>query len=61
MTYTGQWGPVVDGVTIPEDPESMLAAGKVNPSIDAVAFGAQTLDDFLEVYPKFLDRSGELE
>jgi len=51
LTYALSWGPVVDGVTIPYDPMSMLSDGNINP-IRAAVFGAQTNDSFL-----FLSRS----
>ena len=44
-TYTGSWGPTVDGFTFPEDPQALLAAGRVNDA--SVIFGAQTNDSFL--------------
>jgi len=47
LTYAGAWGPTVDAVTIPRDPASMLEAGEVVSSVDAVVFGAQTNDSFL--------------
>lgn len=46
-TYTGSWGPTVDGATIPEDPNALLAAGRVNDA--SAVFGAQTNDSFLSL------------
>ena len=43
MTYSGSWGPTVDGVTIPRDPMEMLTEGHVNPAVEAVVFGAQVV------------------
>lgn len=48
LTNIGEWGPVVDGVVIPADPMSLLAAGKVNPV--SVILGAQTNDSQLFLF-----------
>ena len=61
LTYEGRWGPVVDGVTIPEDPETMLSNGRINPSVDAVVFGSQTLDGFLNLRTEYENAFGQLE
>lgn len=45
LTYVGRWSPTVDGVTIPQDPQLMLAEGIVNEA--SVILGAQTNDSFL--------------
>ena len=40
----------MDGVTVPDDPEKMLAEGRVISSLKGAAFGAQSLDGFLHMY-----------
>jgi len=47
MTYAdgADWGPIVDGYTIPTDPNTLLRKGLVNDC--SVIFGAQTDDSFL--------------
>eukprot|EP00658_Telonema_sp_P-2_P086109 TRINITY_DN997_c0_g2_i3.p1 TRINITY_DN997_c0_g2~~TRINITY_DN997_c0_g2_i3.p1 ORF type:complete len:427 (+),score=70.14 TRINITY_DN997_c0_g2_i3:234-1514(+) len=47
LTYGYGWGPVVDGVSFPLDPTTMLRQGMVNPG--SIVLGAQTNDSFLFV------------
>eukprot|EP00591_Stephanopyxis_turris_P000898 CAMPEP_0195519086 /NCGR_PEP_ID=MMETSP0794_2-20130614/14359_1 /TAXON_ID=515487 /ORGANISM="Stephanopyxis turris, Strain CCMP 815" /LENGTH=565 /DNA_ID=CAMNT_0040648189 /DNA_START=96 /DNA_END=1793 /DNA_ORIENTATION=+ len=61
MTNTGSWGPTVDGITVPDDPGRMLSEGRVIPSLEAVAFGAQTLDSFLNLKDQYVQKDGNLE
>ena len=53
LTDSGDWGPTVDGVTIPGEPMKLLERGLVNDRVEAAVMGHQTNDSFL-----FLARDG---
>jgi hypothetical protein len=48
LTYSGSWSPTTDGVTIPYDPMTMLADGKVNNC--SIILGANTNDSNLFLF-----------
>jgi len=53
QTYNIRFGPTVDHIIIPKNPESLLAEGKINDV--AVIFGAQTNDSNREMLPDYVD------
>jgi len=59
QTYSFAWGPHVDGVTVPQDPLSMLQQGLINPV--NVMMGAQTNDTFRTLSQEFLGTDGRLQ
>mmetsp|Transcript_23739 Transcript_23739/g.51860 ORF Transcript_23739/g.51860 Transcript_23739/m.51860 type:complete len:597 (+) Transcript_23739:102-1892(+) len=50
-TYTGSWGPAVDGVTFPKQPMELLEAGAVNDA--SIMLGAQTNDSNLFLFRSY--------
>lgn len=50
-TYSGSWGPVVDGVTFPQSPMELLEKGLVNDA--TIVLGSQTNDSNLFLFREF--------
>lgn len=50
-TYSGEWGPSVDGVTFPDSPEVLLEQGLVNEA--TIVVGAQTNDTNLFLFRSY--------
>jgi len=50
-TYSGSWGPTVDGVTFPRPPQELLEKGLVNDA--SIVLGAQTNDSNLFLFRTF--------
>jgi len=51
LTYSGSWGPTVDGVTFPRDPQKLLEDGEVNNV--TIVLGSQTNDSNLFLFRSY--------
>mmetsp|Transcript_85525 Transcript_85525/g.151363 ORF Transcript_85525/g.151363 Transcript_85525/m.151363 type:complete len:572 (-) Transcript_85525:87-1802(-) len=59
QTYAFSWGPHIDGVTVPQDPNYLLQQGMINPV--NVIMGAQTNDTFRTLSQEFTGSDGRLQ